>query len=139
MRHHLLPALALGLIVAAPAGAQQVPEAFDVGSVSDLATMAGEVRGLAEDRLLVRDMLGEPLLGGDGETVGTVEDFVVIPGGRLVAAMVETGDGTRIAVPFAAVKLGQAAAAGMMQVPLDASDIRGSAELRSLAETLSGQ
>lgn len=139
LRHILPRAVALILCGAAPVAAQQVPTGpVDVGSISELASMAQDVGAMAADKLLVRDMLGQPLLGEGGETVGTVEDFVVVPGGRIVAALVETQDGSRIAVPFTAVKLGQAASSGMMQVPLPASELTGAEALRSLASQLTG-
>lgn len=65
-----------------------------------------------------------------------MENFVVVPGGRLIAALVETEDGTRIAVPFTAVKLADAAEDAHMQVSLGASELQDMDELKSLAESL---
>ncbi|WP_188914358.1 PRC-barrel domain-containing protein [Salinarimonas ramus] len=103
-------ALALVLpFAAAPALAQDAPAtgapAFSedvTGSISDAASALADA---GENALLVRDLLGMELKDPSGETAGTVRNFVVIPGGRLVAAMVETPDGRRVPVPFAAIKL----------------------------------
>ncbi|MGJ3264302.1 MAG: PRC-barrel domain-containing protein [Salinarimonas sp.] len=96
--------LAAALVLAAgPALAQDVTSPEDVtGALSDATSALAEA---GEDALLVRDLLGMELANPSGETAGTVRDFVVVPGGRLVAALVETPDGTRVPVPFAAIKL----------------------------------
>lgn len=127
-------AMALALLPV-PSAAQDLPSPGDLTSASGIASAARNLAGEAEDRLLVRDLLGKELKGADGNTLGTVEDLAVIPGGRVVAAIVSTGNGKRIAVPFAAVKL--AGTGSSLEVPVAASDLAGRAELRSLAESLS--
>ena len=138
MRHAFLCTCALWLL-AGPAVAADDTLPGVSGSLtnaSDLASAAQDLAGMAQDRLLIKDLLGRKLTGNDGETVGTIENFVVIPGGRLVAAVVETGDGTRIAVPFAAVKLASAAQGAGVQATLPASELKGMSELKSLADSL---
>lgn len=137
MRTLLFPLLGLGAMTA-PLAAQDVsldlPE--EITSTSGLSSAAETLAGQAEERLLIRDLLGKELMGADGETLGTVENFVVVPGGRLVAAVVETSDGARLAVPFAAVKLAAAAEGSPMQLSLPAAEVRGIEALRSLADSL---
>lgn len=101
----------------------------------DSVTKAVEsLRGQARDQLLIRDLLDRELVGADGGTVGTVENFVVVPGGRLVAALVETGDGTRLAVPFQLVKL--AAGAEKVQATVSAGELTSTSRLKDLAGEL---
>ena len=126
-------ALALALLPV-PVVAQDLPSPGDLTSASSIASAAQTLAGQAGDRVLVRDLLGKELKGADGNTVGTVEDLAVIPGGRVIAAIVSTGEGSRIAVPFAAVKL--AGSASELQVSVPASELTGLTELQSLAQSL---
>lgn len=71
-----------------------------------------------------------------GDTVGTIEDFAVVPGGRIIAALVSAGDGTVIAVPYAAIKVANAAGTASLDVPVHASELQGMSELKSLANSL---
>ena len=98
--------------------------------------MASKLGEEAKDRALIADLLDKPLKGSDGDTIGKVRDFVVVPGGRLIAVLVETPDEGRIAVPFTAVKLVGAAQSRGLEVPMTASAISGIAELQSLADSL---
>lgn len=111
-----LLAAVCGPAFAQDAFAQDVPDAgaalpADVGGAAEL------LRGAAEDALLLRDLLGTEVSEPGGNAIGTVENFVVIPGGRIVAAVIETSDGDRLPVPFAAVKL--EAKSGEAQAALD--------------------
>ena len=110
-----------------------LPEPSDPDALREVASRLGEE---AKDRALIADLLGKPLKGSDGDTIGKVRDFVVIPGGRLIAAIVQTPDGPRIAVPFTAVKLVGAAQSRGLEVPLTASEVSGMEELESLAGSL---
>lgn len=118
-----------------PASAQDLPTFDDLTSASAIASAAESLESKLGDRLLVRDLLGKELKGADGESVGTIEDLAVVPGGRVIAAIVSTGDGSRIAVPFAAVKL--ADSASRVEVPVAASELTGMSALGSLATALS--
>lgn len=121
--------------LAAPASAQDLPSSLDdLTDASSIASAAQTLVEQAEDRILVRDMLGKEIKGSDGETIGTVENLAVVPGGRIVAAIVDTGQDSRIALPFAAVKL--AGSASALEVPVPASELTGMSALRSLADSL---
>jgi len=128
-------ALALLAVACGPAVAQDVPDAgealpADVGEAAEL------LRGAAEDALLLRDLLGTEIGDPGGDTVGTVANFVVIPGGRIVAAVIETSDGDRLPVPFAAVKL--QARSGEAQAVLDRplSELREDADFEALRDAV---
>lgn len=117
-----------------PGVAQDFPSPGDLTSGSAIASAAESLAGQASDSLLVRDLFGKELKGSDGEVVGTVDDLAVIPGGRVVAAIVSTRDGAQIAVPFAAVKLTGSASA--LEVPIAASELSGLTALKSFADSL---
>lgn len=137
MRHLKVLAL-VPLAWAGFAAAQDLPVDLP-DSLTDAAGIASAAQTLGEaamDRLLIKDLIGTELTGSDGNSVGTIEDFVVIPGGRIVAALIETGDGTRLAVPFAAVKVVNAASQVGLEVPVGASELQGMGELRALASSL---
>ncbi len=135
----ILLAFAIGLPAAAQDGGATMPNA--VTDVSELPDAARALAGMAEDKLLVADLLGMELTGRDGAVIGTVTDFVVIPGGRLIAAVLSGGEGDdgdgsgRIVVPFAAIKLNQGADR-VMGLTLTAEEVRGPEDLRSLSSTL---
>lgn len=135
--HRNVIAIATAALTAGAAGAQDLPLPGEVTSLDDLSAAAETLAGMAADKLLVRDLLGQPLVGAEGAEIGTVENFVVLPGGNLVAALVETSDGGRIAVPFSAVKLGAAVQGAPMELPFAASEVAGLEALSSLADTLS--
>jgi PRC-barrel domain len=133
MHRTLGACLACGL--ALPALGQDLPDIPDsLTDASAIASAADTLAGAAQDKVLVADLIGQSLTGADGQTVGTVEDLAAIPGGRLVAAIVSTGDGTRIAVPYAALQMSSAAQGLTATVP--ASELTGMSELRSLAQSL---
>ncbi len=125
----------LALLLAGPAAAQDDPfvKMGDLTSAVGIAEAAKKIRDTATAGMLVADLLGKELTGHDGETLGTVENFVVVPGGRLIAAVVETGDGARIAVPFAAIKL-----AGLrgQRLPVTVEELRGMTELVDLGAAI---
>ena len=109
----------LCLIVGSAAAAQDGPlgNLGDLTSASAIEKAASQLEQQIKNSVLIKDLLGKSLKGADGATLGTVVNFAVAPGGRLVAALVETGDGTRLAVPFAAVKVvGKAKDAGLETV-----------------------
>ncbi|WP_029032372.1 PRC-barrel domain-containing protein [Salinarimonas rosea] len=103
------------------------------GSISDAASA---LKDAGENALLVRDLLGMELTDPSGETAGTVRDFVVIPGGRLVAALVETPDGTRVPVPFAAIKLAAKGDAAQATLARPLSEVTSSDAFQSFEDAL---
>jgi sporulation protein YlmC with PRC-barrel domain len=120
------------------AAAQDLPVDLP-DSLTDASSIASAAQALSEagmDRLLIKDLIGKELTGSDGNTIGTVEDFAVIPGGRIIAALVSTSDGTRLAVPYAAIRVANAATSASLQVPISASELLDMGELQSLASSL---
>ncbi|WP_349371140.1 PRC-barrel domain-containing protein [Salinarimonas sp.] len=83
-----------------------------------MAEAATALRDAAENALLVRDLLGKEVADPSGGSVGTIANLAVIPGGRIVAAILETPDGTRVPVPFAAVKVAAKASTVSLTKPL---------------------
>lgn len=131
-----LRAAALAALIAGPAGAQSPLDGIDGvmgGPIGDAVEKLGE---MAADQLLIGDFLGMELTGAEGETVGTVRDFVAIPGGNLVAALVETSDGTRILVPWQLLSV-ESADGKAIRATQTAADLTGSQKLVDLASQLS--
>jgi sporulation protein YlmC with PRC-barrel domain len=127
-----IPALLLSLAPLAASG-QSLP---DPSALADRASEAAQsVRDIAGEHLLIASMIGREVIGPDGGAVGTVEDFAVLPGGNLVAAVVSRGDGARIALPWDAVKAG-VAAGEPVGIPFTAAEIDGQEALRDLADAL---
>lgn len=125
--------LAAALALAAPATAQDLT---DPGAVGDAAAdLMGQGIDLAEEVLLIRDLLGREVLGPDGDSLGTVENFVLIPGGNLVAAIVTLPDGQRIALPYQAVSAG-VTLNGPVQIPMTRAEIDASQELADLTDAM---
>jgi hypothetical protein len=135
MQRPSLHVVAAALLAGAPAAAQD-GSGQTITDPAALASAAKNLAGQAADRFLVRDLLGQKLTGVDGNTVGTVRNLVVVPGGRIVAVLVETGDGTRLAVPFTAVKLAGSGSAAPLSATVSASELKGMQELKSLAQSL---
>ena len=125
------------LLTFQPASAQDpladLPDPTSPDALREVASRLGEE---AKDRALIADLLDKTLKGSDGDTIGKVRDFVLVPGGRLIAAIVETTDGPRIALPFTAVKLVGSAQSRGLEVPLTASEVSEMEELESLADSL---
>ncbi|WP_372426064.1 PRC-barrel domain-containing protein [Salinarimonas chemoclinalis] len=132
----LLAALLAGAapLAAAPTLAQDAMPLEDLGGAISDAASALEDAG--EDALLVRDLLGMELTDPSGETAGTVRDFVVVPGGRLVAALVETPDGARVPVPFAAIKLADRGETARATLSRPLSEVTASDGFEALEEAM---
>lgn len=66
------------------------------------------LRSAAKDKLLVKDLLGVRVTDPGESTIGTVKDFVLILGGRIVAATISTMDkkAGHIPVPLSVAKVG---------------------------------
>lgn len=128
---------AVGAAAAPAAAADGVPDAVDeIGSASELGDAAEKAVNEAEDSLLIKDLLGKEVKGVDGDTIGEIENFVVVPGGRIVAALVETDDGTMLALPMAALKLAATADDAGIEVPVPASEVVDLDKLKESAEKL---
>jgi ribosomal 30S subunit maturation factor RimM len=120
-----------------PAAAQDGgPLPADLTSASAIASAATSLAEMVQDKLLIRDLLGKEITGSNGDRLGTVENLAVIPGGRIVAAIVSTDGGTRIAVPYTAIKVTRAAEQAQLQAKVPASELTGMSELSSLADSL---
>lgn len=141
MTRATLAALLLAAPLAAPvaAPAQEVPALGP--ALGDVAEAARDLAGRVADHVLVADMLGRDVIGPDGEALGTLGDLVVLPGGNLVAAVVDLGDGDgeggggRIALPWDAAKAG-VRAGEPVEVPFTRAEIEGDAALRDLSAAL---
>ena len=129
----LLP-LAWGSIATAQDLPVDIPSSLT--SASSIASAAQSLRDTGMDKLLIKDLIGKTLTGTDGNTIGTIENFAVVPGGRIIAAVVSTGDGATIAVPYAAIKVANAAGTANLHVSVPASELQEMNELRSLANSL---
>ncbi|CUH33554.1 PRC-barrel domain protein [Jannaschia seosinensis] len=130
---HILSILTLP-IIPMPASAQSLPDRQDV--LSSATDVASEIADAAEDRLLIADILGREMIGADGNSIGTVENFVVLPGGNLVAAVIARKDGSRIALPWKAVQAGLAVEGSDITLPMSGEEIDGSEPLRKLTDSL---
>lgn len=120
-----------GLFAAAPASAQ----------LDDLTGAAEEavsmLKGAAADALLVGDLIGADVLGPSGEVVGTVDNLVAIPGGTLVAVIVDpSGDGQRFPIPYKAAKLSSTAQKTQVVLPEALDAFRDSAAVADLTDAL---
>ena len=128
--------LALALPCAAPAQDLDLPE--EVAGSEALARAATTIAEAGVDKVLVADLIGLEVRGPGGEPLGTVEDLAAIPGGRLVAALMSLEDGTRIAVPYAALKVAGARGTLEATLPMSAEELGGMRELKELAASLGG-
>ena len=135
-----LSPVALCLCLMAPvASAQDLLDLPDeIAGSEGMAQAAQAIADAGVDKLLIADLVGSTLEGPGGEALGTVENLVAVPGGRLVAALVSLEDGTRIAVPYAALKVAGAAGTARATVPMTAEELRGMTELQDLATQLGG-
>jgi hypothetical protein len=108
--------------------------------IASAATDAAEaLKNAAKDKVLVKDLLGTTINGPDGKAIGTVENLVVIPGGRVVAAILATGGKTgRIPVPFTAVKISKSAGQLEARLPMSLTELRNMKEVQQLGDVLPG-
>ncbi|MDX1655464.1 MAG: PRC-barrel domain-containing protein [Candidatus Competibacteraceae bacterium] len=115
-------------------------QAVEEMTAGDLTAAAQEavktLASAAKDRILIRDIFSAEIKGPQGQTVGTVENLAVIPGGQIVAALVETAQGRTIAVPFKAVKVARAAGKLALSLPVGLSELEGMEALQSLTGEL---
>lgn len=138
-------ALFAALLGAGMAQAQDI-SAPDVGSMApgDVASAANSavqaLTSAAKDKVLVKDLLGASVTVPGGDTVGTVENLVVLPGGRVIAAIIATKSSQtgRIPVPFASVKLSQASGKIGVMLPASVSELNGMTEVQKLKGLIPG-
>lgn len=116
-RAPVLAALALA-VACSPALAQSDSAPTPTPRPDGMEEAANALRDAAENAILVRDLLGKEVADPSGESVGTIANLAVIPGGRIVAAILETPYGTRVPVPFAAVKVAAKASSVSLTKPL---------------------
>ncbi|WP_181707653.1 PRC-barrel domain-containing protein [Chthonobacter rhizosphaerae] len=111
---------------------------------SDLATAAESAAATlsksAKDSLLVRDLLGAEVTAPGGDVSGTVQDLVVVPGGRIVAAIVEpkAKGADPVPVPFAAVKVKKSASRLQVELPEPLSSLKSDKSVAALAKAIPG-
>lgn len=111
------------------------------GDIASAAKSAAQtLTSNAKDKLLVKDLLGAPVHGPNGSAIGTVEDLVVLPGGRVVAAIVSTKSKStgRIPVPFAVVKLSRTSGKLELNLPVQVSELTGMKEVQELKSAIPG-
>ena len=130
----LLPAFAL---------AQDAPSlSTDVSSV-DLPSAAEEAASAltdaAQDKLLIKDLMGSTVNGPAGDAIGTVENLVAIPGGRIVAAVLSVREGDRLVVPFSVLKLSGLRDKTGLASPIGVSELRNDPAVQSLADAVGSE
>ena len=106
----------------------------DLGSAAEAAAEA--LKGAAEARLLIADLIGAEVTGpGDGR-LGTVDDLVAVPGGRIVAALLSVEGGGRLPVPFELVKVAEAADSAGVSLPVTLEELRADEAVATLSKAL---
>lgn len=127
-------AFALAYASAGPVLAQ------DKTSPDDFAQTAGDavatLRDAATEKVLIRDLLGQDVTGPSGRSLGTVENFAMIPGGRLVAIVLQLTDGDRVALPYQVLTVSTAAETLELSVPMDTTAILNDARVDELSGLL---
>ena len=129
-------ALALMLPVAAAAQGLDLPD--EIAGSEGIAQAATTIAEAGVDKILIGDLIGLEVKGPEGDILGTIEDLAAVPGGRLVAAVMTLPDGTRIAVPYAALKVTGARDALEATLPATVGELGGMGALRDLASSLGG-
>ncbi|WP_420391268.1 PRC-barrel domain-containing protein [Acuticoccus sp.] len=127
-------AAAAVLLLAPSALAQPQPAVADLTGAASGAVDA--LSDAAEDRLRIADVLGASVTGPSGETVGTVEDLVAIPGGRLVAVILSLEDGGRLGVPYQTLAVSRTSDALGLSLPVGIDDLRQNETVSQLSSAL---
>lgn len=127
-----MPRFALAAFLAAALPATTPALAQDLASAASDALSA--VTDAAEDTLLVGDIIGQDIAGPGGETLGTVENLVAIPGGRLVGIVVAPEDGDRLVLPYQMLKIDTAAETTGLSLPVTLADARAMEAVGKLTE-----
>lgn len=140
----LLALAVLTAVCAAPASAQNLPNSGSQGMPGGLgaaASQAAQALGsAAKDKMMIKDLLGAQVTGPGGQVIGTVDNLAVVPGGRIVAALISTKDKNtgRLAVPFAAAKLSATAGKMGLQLPMTLSELQSNKDIQALTQTVTG-
>ena len=135
----MIRAAILALTLPFAASAQDALELPDeIAGSEAMASAARSILDAGMDKILIADLVGTTIEGPEGEALGTVENLVAVPGGRLVAALMTLEDGTRIAVPYQALKVQGAAETLKAMLPVRADEPSGMDELKDLAAALGG-
>lgn len=125
--------VAFGLAVAATAAHAQAPSEV----ASAVTEAASQLKSRGKDKIMISKVLGSQVKGPSGQTYGTVDDLVIIPGGRVVAALIKPSDGGDIVpIPYTALKLGSASAKGNVVISQSLDEIRDSQATEELRAAL---
>lgn len=125
--------MSAGLMFSAPVAFAQ--DTLDLSSASSDAVSA--LSDAAEDKILIADLIGADVSDPSGDVVGTVDNLVAVPGGRIVAAIIKPeDDGDLLPVPFQAVKLSQGADKASVALPDTIGDMRDSSEVKDLSDAI---
>ena len=117
------------------------PAAVQTGSASQGSGFGGAVQsavgaltGAAKDKVLIKDLLGMKVSDPGGGVIGTVSDFAVLPGGRMIAALLTTADPKigKIAVPFTAMKISRTAKTVSLSLPMTLPELAGRGDIQRL-------
>lgn len=117
-----------------PAAAQSGSSSQGSGFGGAVQSAIGSLTGAAKDKVLIKDLLGMKVSGPGGGTIGTVSDFAVLPGGRMIAALLTTADPKigQIAVPFTAIKIASSAKTVSLSLPMTLPELTGRADIQRL-------
>jgi hypothetical protein len=122
------------VLLAGPAFGQDGVLPGDLGGEATKALE--ELRGAAKERILLADMIGVRVTGPSGETLGTVRDLAAIPGGRIVAVVMEVPDGGRVAVPYQLVTVSQTADTLGVSLPVGVEPLLKNAAVNEMSSLL---
>ena len=143
----MLRSLVAGAILLMPVGAlaqdgviETAQSLTDASAVAESAMKTVETLSKnAAEHMLVKDMLGTEVTGPGGNVVGTVENLVVVPGGKVMAVIIKPKDGQPVALPYGALKVSTAASAANsigLTLPISLDDLRGKEAVQKLTSTV---
>ena len=85
---------------------------------------------------MVADMLGAKVTTPSGDTAGTIRNLVAVPGGRLVAVILELSDGQKLAVPYDIMKVSSASDTLDLSIPMGVEALTGSQAVKEVSSLL---
>ena len=136
--------IAASMMIAGTGAAQGTMEALtDPAKIGGAAQKAADqLKGNAKSKLLASQVIGRQITGPGGKTAGTVEDLVVVPGGQVVAILVNpSGGGQPVALPYGALKVSAASSAADemgLSLPVGLDEVRGMQGMQALTEAVTG-